>query len=196
MRGSQPTITREKSTKERDQWFLSRVLTSKRSQAEQELITRLVNRYHWDVFTDINFILHMDSALSIETLLDNHEYVLGKFRKITDRQFESAFAIYSAGSSQCLLRTAPVAVRRKAVALVALRSELIEMDDLPETVWSGDGSAVFLQLNSDYAELADKHSRSIPKLVELISLDPERTVGELDAIMTQGIALALVDGAL
>lgn len=195
MRGSQPN-RREKTTKERDQWFLARVLTSKRSDSEKELITRLVKRYHGDVFTDINFILHWDSPLSVETLLDNHDYILGKFPRITERQFDSAFAIYAGGSSQCLLRTAPVAERRRAVALVALRSELLDMEDLPESVWEREYSAIDHQISADYVELADKHSRSIPKLVELIRLDPERSIAELDAIMTHGIHLVLTDGAL
>lgn len=195
MRGSQLT-RRSKTTKERDQWFLSRVLTSKRSDSEKELITRLVKRYHSDVFTDINFILHWDSPLSVETLLDNHVYVLGKFSRITERQFDSAFAIYAGGSSQCLLRTAPVAERRKAVALVALRSELLGVDDLPESVWESEFSAIDHQISADYVELAGRHSRSIPKLVELIRLDPERPAAELDVIMTHGIHLALTDGAL
>lgn len=190
------SLRREKTTKERDQWFIDRTLGNRKlNHNAKAIVVRLVKRYHWDVFTDINRMIVMNSPLDVETLLDNHEYVLGKFRNPTALQMECMLTIYAGNSSLCLLRKAPLADRRKAVAIVQLASELAEVDELPEgCFWQGASEQFTLSL--PYIALAGKHSRRIPELVELIKQYPERTPAVIDTIMEDGIHSALLDGAL
>lgn len=187
--------SREKTAKESDEWFLNRlsnlgVLTG----GELAVAARLVKRYHASCFTDINYLIALrNTSLTNETLLNNHEYLLGRTKKPTPSYMDAAAAIYGVEEMRCSLRDAKPSLRREAVALTRLTAAINDMDDAPSQCW--DDVREEHSLSPDYRDLAVDFSGRVDELISIIEADPELHVGAIRGILNR-ISSPLIDGAL
>jgi len=183
----------------RDQKFLKRVFSrsgDKFNERETGLITKLVNRYHDVAYEEINHMTFVREPLGLETLLDNFDFILGKIKGGKPARFEHAsqiIRIYDlAPDTCCHLRTAPLAVRRKALVVVRLCRLLEEATGLPDDCYQmqGNGPSSYL------IEMGMKYWNRLDQMIGLL-LDPRRPeLPVIDVIMEDGLVTPLTNGVL
>jgi hypothetical protein len=199
------SLSRERSTRDKDRDFLARTLNGPRgpfTEREKELITGLVNRHHEFIYEEINQILHSpyrtlhsEHRASTEVMLDNLDYLLGKVKGRYTKQ-SYAYASYHcygfAPDLLVMLRHAPVALRRKAVVSVKLKAMLDEAVNLPDGSYSdhGDGPSINLM------GMGVKHWKRIDQMIDLILDERMLRLAIIDTMMDDELVAPLSSGVL
>lgn len=190
---------RNRSQTEMDQEFLYRALNRSgiiSTSGERDLITKLINRYHNLAYGDINQMQYSRGPINLETMLDNYGYLMGKIKggkRSLEEHSEFILRIYDiAPETRCRLRTAPLAVRRKAMVVVRFCRLLEEAVNLPDGCYGATSNYPSTYL----IELGMKHWERFDTLLELILDDRNMELPVIDVIMEDKLASPLSGGAL
>jgi hypothetical protein len=185
--------------KQRDQKFLGRALNRsglKCSEKEAALVTDLVVRYHDAAYEEINHMIYTRSPLELEVLLDNFSFLMGKIKggdvgRVT-HSAQIARVYDLAPETHCRWRTAPFAVRRKAMVIVRLSTLLEEAMNLPDSAYAEDG----INPSPYFIDLGMKHWSRLDDLIDLVLDHRMLELAVIDLIMEDDLVSPLTDGAL
>lgn len=193
------TLGRERSRSEKDQRFLRRTLHRSGPRISEEaaaLITKIVNRYHDITYEDINGMFHYRYSFPLDDALDNYDYILSKIKNGRYRKLEHAALIDQAylfaPELKCRIRTAPLALRRRAIVIVKLSTLLEESVMVNEECRS---EAQHNHPSPQFIELGVKHWKQLDTLIDMV-LDTEMTLGAIDSALEGELAAPLSIGAL
>lgn len=192
-------LSRERSRADKDKDFLRRTLNRSGAPLSEEaaaLITKLVNRYHDVVYMDINGMFHYKYAFSLEDALDNYDYILSKIKNGRYPKLDHAAMIYEAyafdPALRCRIRTAPITVRRRAIAVIKLSLLLNEAINIPDEChddeWYNAPSEQLIQLGV-------KHWKHLDRIIDMV-LERDMTLGAIDTTLEDDLATSLSSGAL
>jgi hypothetical protein len=159
-------------------------------------VTNLVARYHDAAYEEINHMIYTRSPLELEVMLDNFDFLMGKIKggdanRLThSAQIAGVYAY--APESHCRWRTAPLAVRRKALVVVRLSTLLEEAVNIPDDAFADDSNT----LSPYFIELGMKYWNRLDDLIDLVLDHRMLDLPVIDLIMEDNLATPLTDGAL